>query len=241
MLPVKTSKPGDSMLVSRETSGLFFGLPDQRSGPECSNAASRSAIQGFQTTFSHQGFDVHCVADEYQFCHQGDDLMVTRKNRYHKFPAQTLISTLVLLLLGAGCSDKEATHSQESAPAQVAAPQSAEPMAPPPVEVIEVVDEPAETRTASPAADTPSDAQSASVDGQKIYQASCQACHNAGVAGAPKLGDKEAWAPRIAKGNEALFLSVKNGLNVMPPKGTCMSCSDEELHAAMVYMIEQGS
>ena len=59
--------------------------------------------------------------------------------------------------------------------------------------------------------------------------------------GAPKLGDKDAWAPRIAKGNDALFSWVKNGLKAMPPKGTCMSCSEDELRAAMEYMVGQGS
>jgi cytochrome c5 len=81
----------------------------------------------------------------------------------------------------------------------------------------------------------------ASVDGQRIYQASCQACHAAGIAGAPKQGDKAAWAPRIAKGNAALLASVKNGLNAMPPKGACMSCTDAELQAAIAYLVEQGS
>ena len=77
--------------------------------------------------------------------------------------------------------------------------------------------------------------------GEEIYTNTCANCHAAGIAGAPKLGDKEAWAPRIAKGNDALFESVKNGLNVMPPKGTCMSCSDEELRSAVEYMVSQGS
>jgi len=165
--------------------------------------------------------------------------MVTYMSRYGRLTAQALIPAL--LLLGAGCSEKEAASPQESMPAQASAPQSTEPMAPPAVELTEAAAEPAEPQTAPPAADMQSDTQTAPVDGQKIYQASCQACHNTGVAGAPKLGDKAAWAPRIAKGNEALFLSVKNGLNVMPPKGTCMSCSDDELHAAMLYMVEQGS
>jgi cytochrome c5 len=75
----------------------------------------------------------------------------------------------------------------------------------------------------------------------KIYKTYCHVCHAAGIAGAPKLGDKDLWAPRIAKGNDAMFSSVKNGLKTMPPKGTCMGCSDDELRAAMGYMIEQGS
>ena len=77
--------------------------------------------------------------------------------------------------------------------------------------------------------------------GKSIYDTKCMACHSTGVAGAPKLGDKDAWAPRIAKGNDALLASVKNGLNAMPPKGACMSCSDAELRAAIAYMVGQGS
>jgi len=76
-------------------------------------------------------------------------------------------------------------------------------------------------------------------DGQQIYQASCQACHATGAAGAPKLGDKEAWAPRIATGMDAMLSSAINGKNAMPPKGACMSCSDEDLKAAIEYMVSQ--
>ncbi|HUT40043.1 MAG TPA: c-type cytochrome [Gammaproteobacteria bacterium] len=156
--------------------------------------------------------------------------MSTHTNQSRKAGALVLIPALALLmLLGAGCSDKETTSSQQATPAQAPAPQSAEPDALPPVEAPE------------PAAAAPADTPMAAADGQKIYQASCQACHVAGVAGAPKLGDKAAWAPRIAKGKDALLSSVKNGLNAMPPKGTCMSCSDEDLRSAMEYMVEQGS
>ena len=77
------------------------------------------------------------------------------------------------------------------------------------------------------------------VDGQKIYQASCQACHATGAAGAPKVGDKEAWAPRIATGIDALTASAIKGKNAMPPKGACMSCTDADLKAAIEYMISQ--
>jgi cytochrome c5 len=77
------------------------------------------------------------------------------------------------------------------------------------------------------------------VDGQKIYQTSCQACHGTGAAGAPKLGDKEAWAPRIATGMDAMLASAINGKNAMPPKGACMSCTDADLKAAIEYMVSQ--
>jgi len=142
--------------------------------------------------------------------------MSTVTTQHRRFGTQALASALVLLmLLVVGCSEKETTAPQEAAPAQA----------------------PTEPLAADKAADT----QTASADGQKIYQTSCQACHATGAAGAPKLGDKDAWAPRIAKGNDALFSSVKNGLKAMPPKGTCMSCSEDELRAAMEYMVGQGS
>lgn len=73
--------------------------------------------------------------------------------------------------------------------------------------------------------------------GKEIYDTKCAVCHANGVAGAPKLGDKEAWAPRIATGEEALMTSVINGKNAMPPKGTCMDCSDADLKSAMDYLI----
>ena len=165
--------------------------------------------------------------------------MSTDTTQCRRYSAQALIPALALLmLLGAGCSEKETTATQEAAPAQAPAPQIAEPEVAPAVEAPEPTAEPDEQQAA---AEPPADTQTSSADGQKIYQSSCQACHVAGVAGAPKLGDKEAWAPRIAKGNDALLSSVTKGLNAMPPKGTCMSCSEDELRAAVEYMVEQGS
>jgi cytochrome c5 len=79
----------------------------------------------------------------------------------------------------------------------------------------------------------------ADADGQKIYQSSCQACHATGAAGAPKVGDKEAWAPRIAQGNDTLLKHATEGLRVMPPKGGCATCTEEDLKAAIEYMVSQ--
>ena len=70
------------------------------------------------------------------------------------------------------------------------------------------------------------------------YAKSCATCHNAGVAGAPKLGDIAAWEPRLAKGTDVLYGSVINGLPpAMPAKGMCFSCSDDELRALVDYMV----
>ena len=75
--------------------------------------------------------------------------------------------------------------------------------------------------------------------GEEVYNAACMACHATGAAGAPKLGDVAAWAPRIAKGNDVLHNSGINGLagTGMIAKGGCMNCSDEEVVAAVDYMV----
>jgi len=71
------------------------------------------------------------------------------------------------------------------------------------------------------------------------YNKSCATCHNAGVAGAPKLGDVTGWTMRIAKGMDALYASGINGLPpAMPAKGMCFSCSDDDLRALVDYMVE---
>lgn len=74
-------------------------------------------------------------------------------------------------------------------------------------------------------------------NGEQIYTTYCQACHATGAAGAPKLGDKAAWAPRIEKGRAILLKHVAAGFNAMPPKGACMDCTEEELDAAIGHML----
>lgn len=73
--------------------------------------------------------------------------------------------------------------------------------------------------------------------GEAIYKTTCSACHATGAAGAPKLGDKAAWAPRVKKGDVALMTSLKNGINAMPPKGMCMDCSDDELKSVLAHLL----
>jgi len=76
--------------------------------------------------------------------------------------------------------------------------------------------------------------------GEDVYNAACMACHMTGAAGAPKLGDIAAWTDRIAKGTDVLHDSGVNGLagTGMIAKGGCMNCSDEEVIAAVDYMID---
>lgn len=71
--------------------------------------------------------------------------------------------------------------------------------------------------------------------GEQIYKGACAACHDAGVANAPKLGDKGAWAPRLALGLDGLLKSAIVGKNAMPPKGGS-DASDTELARAIVYL-----
>ena len=76
----------------------------------------------------------------------------------------------------------------------------------------------------------------AAVDGKKVYDTVCMACHATGVAGAPKFGDKAAWAPRLKTGNDALYASSLKGKAAMPAKGGNTALSDAEVKAAVDYM-----
>jgi cytochrome c5 len=73
--------------------------------------------------------------------------------------------------------------------------------------------------------------------GEEIFNASCTACHSTGAMGAPKFGDAAAWADRSAKGVDALIANAINGINTMPPRGTCASCSDDEIAETVKYIL----
>ena len=76
-------------------------------------------------------------------------------------------------------------------------------------------------------------------DGEATYKDACAVCHAAGIAGAPKLGDKAAWAPRIATGNDALYTTALKGKGAMPAKGGRADISDDDVKATVDYMVEQ--
>lgn len=78
-------------------------------------------------------------------------------------------------------------------------------------------------------------AAAGSRSGEELYKAVCSGCHEAGVAGAPKTGDKAAWAPRIGVGLDVLTKTAKAGKNAMPPKGGS-DATDDELARAIVFM-----
>lgn len=131
---------------------------------------------------------------------------------------------------GAKFKEPEAPATSAPAAAAATAPSAAVPAAaasaPSPVSAG------TETASASPAA--------ASAAGKTLYNTTCSACHGTGVAGAPKFGDKAAWAPRIAQGNDVLYQHAIKGfqgkVGMMPPKGGS-SASDADVKSAVDHMV----
>jgi cytochrome c oxidase subunit 2 len=83
-------------------------------------------------------------------------------------------------------------------------------------------------------------AASGTMDGKAVYEKYCVACHGAGVAGAPKLGDKAAWAPRLKQGQEVLYTHALKGFKAMPPKGGAADLSDAVIKATVDYLAASG-
>ena len=88
------------------------------------------------------------------------------------------------------------------------------------------------------AVDTANAAQAVEHPGKKLYNEFCFSCHALGNNYAPKFGDIEAWAPRIAKGRALLLQATIDGIPpAMPPRGICMHCTDDELAETIDYMV----
>ena len=122
----------------------------------------------------------------------------------------------------------------EEPQAPAAADAAAAPAAAPATEAAPVAAAPAAAPT-----DAPAPAASTTVAagaGEAIYKQTCAVCHAAGVAGAPKLGDKAAWAPRLTLGVDGLTASAIKGKNAMPPKGGS-TASDADIKATVEYML----
>ena len=73
--------------------------------------------------------------------------------------------------------------------------------------------------------------------GSEIYQAVCVLCHGSGAAGAPLFGNQAAWSPRKAKGMTVLLDHALHGYHYMPPRGSCVDCTDSEIKEAVRYML----
>jgi len=80
---------------------------------------------------------------------------------------------------------------------------------------------------------------SKSAAGEQTYAQVCASCHDSGASGAPKLGDKTAWQPRIQQGQQTLYSHAINGFGAMPPKGGDPSLSDADVQAAVDYMVSE--
>lgn len=132
---------------------------------------------------------------------------------------------------GANFTEPQAPVAEDAAAAEPAT--AAAPEAPAAAPVAEVAAAPA---AATAPASAPASATVAAGAGEALYKQACTVCHAAGVAGAPKLGDKAAWSARLGLGVDGLTASVIKGKGAMPPKGGS-AASDAEIQAAVQYML----
>jgi cytochrome c5 len=146
--------------------------------------------------------------------------------------ASRVLAVAIVSLFLAACGDKkpEAPAAPTAAPAAPAATAPAEPAAP----------APAPDAAAAPAAAVPvADAAL----GKSVYGKTCALCHAAGIAGAPKPGNKDEWGPRIAQGKETLYKHAMEGFTgskgAMPARGGNAKLTDEEVKAAVEFMADQ--
>lgn len=137
------------------------------------------------------------------------------------------IAALALFL--AACGDKKPAETTTPAPAPVAAPAAA----PAPAEAPTAAAAPEAASAAAPVAD--------SGLGKSVYNKTCALCHAAGVAGAPKPGNKDDWGPRIAQGKDTLYKHALEGFTgakgMMPARGGSSSLPDDDVKAAVDYMV----
>lgn len=179
-----------------------------------------------------------------------DGLMKNAINGLNSMPArggdpsitdEELSNAIVYMTGKAGhdlSSQVKAPAAAQAAPATTDAAPAAQAAAPTPEVVPATEQAPTAAQAAAPAAtEAAPAAQAAAIDGEKIYKGICFSCHDVGVAGSPKFGDKAAWDPRIATGMETLYGSSLNGKGAMPAKGGNPALSDAEVKAAVDYMV----
>ena len=142
---------------------------------------------------------------------------------------------IVIALAIAGCGQKT-PPAAETAPATPAPEVAVTPATPTPAEPAPA---PAATVAPAPVANAASAGDLAK--GEKVYTANCLSCHGAGVLGAPKFGDKAMWGPRIAQGIDTLHTHAIDGIRMMPPKGGNATLKDEDVKAAVDYMVSKAS
>lgn len=142
----------------------------------------------------------------------------------------TILLAASMAVLLAACGKQEAPPPPAAAPAAAPAAPAAPAAAP-------------AAPAAAPAAPAAAPAPTASAAGQSVYNRTCALCHAAGVAGAPKPGDKAEWEPRIAQGVDVMYKHAIEGFTgskgMMPPRGGASNLSDEEVKAAVDFMVEK--
>lgn len=94
-----------------------------------------------------------------------------------------------------------------------------------------------EAKKASPNVQVAAVESSGPMTAEQVYNKACMACHTTGAAGAPKTGDIAAWAPRIAQGVDVLFEHATKGFKGMPPRGGSPQLTDEDITAAIDFMV----
>lgn len=151
----------------------------------------------------------------------------------------SLIAVAALSLFLVACGDKQSNTSSAPPGAAPAAPAASAPAPEAPAPV-------AAAPEAAPAAAAPAAATTSVADntvGKSVYGKTCALCHGAGIAGAPKPGDKEDWGPRIAQGKDTLYKHAIEGYTgakgMMPPRGGGAKLTDEEVKAAVDFMADQ--
>ncbi|NMU88276.1 cytochrome c5 family protein [Achromobacter ruhlandii] len=129
--------------------------------------------------------------------------------------------------------------AKKEADAAPAAPAAAAPAAAPAAAAPAAAAPAAAAPTPAPAA-APAPQQAAAVNpaGEKLYKSVCFACHATGVANAPKFGDKAAWDPYIKTGMDAMVKVAMQGKPPMPPKGGAANASEDDIRAAVQYMVD---
>lgn len=150
-------------------------------------------------------------------------------------PAATSVTPVV----AKPSTDKELAKTKKAAPAKSEATAKSDTFVD---KVAEIAPQPAEKTEAAkePAKEEPVKTASAGKTGEQVYKGVCSVCHAAALMGAPKFGDKDQWAPRIAQGYDTLVNHAIHGIRMMPAKGGNASLSDDEVGRAVAYMANEG-
>jgi cytochrome c5 len=177
-----------------------------------------------------------------------------------KYVATFLIVASAASLLACGKSEEEpapvapspAVEAAQAETAPAAVPEAVAPVVEPPsapqpeAAQSAAASQPAATKPAEatpapkPAGETaPGTSSPDLARGQQVYRQACAFCHDKGVAGAPKIGDAAAWSPRLAQGMDVLYASSLHGKRAMPAKGGNPSLADDDVKAAVDYLVAQ--